>query len=1297
MAEDFIHLNCRSDMSLLEGCATMDKFCNLAHERGNPAIAFTEAGTVRGCVEFSVMARRAEIKPIYGATLFVCGDMTRRGLSPDERATITAGLRPSEYADAINAYEEQHGIMDKDPLTVWATTQEGMHNLFRLTSKSWVEGFYYVPRIDLKTLFEYNDGLMVGTGEMDSMLNKRGINGARKRALEMADSLWEVFGPDRFWVELQPHPIYEQEQANLFALDLLKRYKGARPLATQGPRYLHEGDEKYQRMLAAIGADRDKDLDECGMAGDSYWMKTRAEIAESFREYHSAIDDKTVKRAMDNTMLFKDMCTALIEPDRFKFDLVNVYVPPELNNDENAYIRQLCIEGWKWREMPKRIREYAASRGMTEQAAIELYKNRLKYELAALKRQKFTKYILMVRELYAWVRSKRIACGPGRGSAGGSLVNFLLGITSVDPVDNALLFERFINPNRIDMPDIDMDFEDARRYEVIDHLREKYGHNCVSQIATWGTLKGKACIKDVSRVLGIPQGEVSLVTNAVLERSSGDERASMTVMDSFDQFTVCKEFDKKYPAVRKYCERIEGLAKNLGTHAAGVICAPKPLMDVCPLETRNDPHGTGRIVVTAPPMSGAASLGLLKLDVLGLRTMTILRMSQEEVQRRHGVWVDLETVDVNDPFVLQGFTDHSYIGIFQYDSVSADKICRGVHFEKFEDVVAMTALNRPGTSRSGLATQYVARKKNPELVKETSMHPAVSKITEDTLGIIVYQEHVVKIFMDIAGFHPGHADALRSKISKRWGNETLGKERAQFIEGALKTTPGMDKKTAAKIMDAITFFGSYGFNKSHATSYGMIAYWCMYMKRRYPLEFYLGNLKCQSDHRKLQSIIKDARKNGILILPPDVSSSGVNFIIDDKANAIRGSLVDIKGVGDKAAASIMEHAPYKSLWDFLERVNRSAVNKGVVKSLALAGALDQYIPNMKFFIERFDVLWEMIKKAGKVDKQTGKWAWNDVKRLQLEDIINRSKALRDYGSEERTLIASKVNPLAFGKHPIDAYSDFMSKHCKHPIANMGDEDFFKDNDYDRKGGIWIAGIIVAIKLNQVGDFHNGEEPDEATKAKMGWGKRYANVNIEDASGEQHRCKIDWDIYDAHWHLIDSGVGTPVIAHVSVNGKFENLRAHFVINLEEYRKRIEAKAELNIWERIINGEHPSLMREWKSEQLKALALQDIERIKRKARKLAKKTRDGVSIRVVGVITNVRAKPDKNGKLMGFFGIIGVRGFVDCLCFGSHWKGIRGAIKVGNLVSISLAYKKGAAIYDGGRVQLIQESAPKKRAK
>jgi DNA polymerase-3 subunit alpha len=421
--------------------------------------------------------------------------------------------------------------------------------------------------------------------------------------------------------------------------------------------------------------------------------------------------------------------------------------------------------------------------------------------------------------------------------------------------------------------------------------------------------------------------------------------------------------------------------------------------------------------------------------------------------------INYETLELDGAETLQGFTDHDYVGVFQYDSPGADKICSGVEFTHFEDVAAMTALNRPGTARSGLAGQYVARKKDPKLVAKASYHPAVSRITSDTLGIIVYQEHVIKIFTEIAGFEPGTADSLRKKIAKKMGDETLGKEREKFIEGAMKRT-GMSKKAAGQIMDAITFFGSYGFNKSHATAYGMIAYWCMYMKIHYPLEFFKSLLYCEPKTERIQSVAKDAKAHNIEILPPDVSVSGEGFRIDDARGAIRGSLSDIKGVGKAAASSIMEHQPFTSFWDFMERVERRKVNKRVVYALALAGALDELLPNTRWFVENMDTIWEMKDKKTKLEP--------------LKALIERSARAPDYDPEERGLVASRVSPLAFGKHPVDAYGEFIERSVKVPLEPMGAEDFWDTHDSSVISGFWICGIIIEVRINQVGDFHSGE-------------------------------------------------------------------------------------------------------------------------------------------------------------------------------------------------------------------------------
>lgn len=1267
--ERFNHLHVHSDMSVLAGSATMRQYAEAVQERGHKGIAFTEYGTLRGISEFIGTARELKLKQVVGIEVYVCGNMRRRGLTPEDKEAIVEGLPRSKWKAAIEDYEVQHGIYDRQLLTVWARTNQGLQNLYRLSSRSWIEGFYYKPRIDLDELIKLREGLMVGTGCPSSPIHAPARVGRRKRALAVADRLWEAFGPDNMWLEVMPHAIYEQAQANRFTLELRKRWgKGARLLATQDAHYVAEGDHESQQMVSAIGDHGDRrPVEDYGLPGEDYWLKTRAEMAEGFAKHHGFISEANVKRALDNTVRFMNLVETTLEADRFQYIIPPVHVPLEFGGDEYAYMRDLCLKGWTWREMPRRAAEYAEAHGITYEAAVKVYTARLTKELGALKRQKFVVYILFVRELYGWVREQNIMCGPGRGSAAGSIVNYLLGITSVDPVEHGLLFERFISPARIDMPDIDMDFEDVRRDEIIQHLKDKYGEANTAQIATIGKLTGKACIRDVSRVLKIPNAEVGPVTKAILERSSGDERASATIEDSFKEFAVCRDFNKRHPEVLGYARNIEGLSKTLGIHAAGVVASPRPLEDILPLESRD--HKGVRVVVTAVDFWGAEGFGLLKLDVLALRTLTVLRVARDEIKRRHGIDINFEELDLDKVDVLQGFTDHNFVGIFQYDTPGADKICRGINFTHFEDVAAGTALNRPGTARSGLAGQYVARKKDPKLVAKAAYHPAVSKITSDTLGIILYQEHVIKIFTEIAGFEPGTADSLRKKIAKKMGDEALGKERENFIEGAMKNT-GMSKKQAAKIMDAITFFGSYGFNKSHSTAYGMIAYWCMFTKLNYPIEFFRALLFCEPKTEKIQAVAKDAKAHDIEILPPDVSVSGEGFTIDDERVAIRGSLSDIKGVGMGAATSIMANQPFSTFWDFMERVERRKVNKRVVHALALAGALDELLPNTRWFVENMDTIWDLKDKKTKVD--------------MLKELIERSADAPDYDPEERALVASRVSPLAFGKHPVDAYGDFIERSVKVPLAEMAAEDFWETHDSSIISGFWICGIIIEVRLNQVGDFHSGDPPDEAEKRRQGWGKQYANVNIEGVDGKQHRVKFGWDVFEDYRPIIiDGGKGTVVVAHVTGNKRWESLRAHLCVDLEDMRKRVAAGDTLDPWQLVVAGKHPARLYKFKSKRLREYSRVSIAEIRDEARAASKKAGKGISVvfRVIGVVTHVHEKLDRNDNRMGFFGILGVDGYIDALCFASVWPQVRKAIKAHRLIEIQLEYNRGQGIYSG----------------
>jgi DNA polymerase-3 subunit alpha len=1270
-AEDgFVHFHTHCDMSTLDGLGKIHEYADKAKRIGQGALAFTDHGTMRGYYTHHMDCSERGVKPIYGCEFYVSKNMRRKGLTDEEKADLTRGVPKNEQRARIVEYEEREGIRDRWHITVWALDDIGLKNLYKLTSASYIEGFYYKPRIDIDELIKHNEGLAVGTGCLSSPINDRVLNGQRREALREADRLFEAFG-ERCFIELQPHDLDMQRDTNRFALRLRERWgPDARFIATQDAHYVEQGDAPHHEVLLCIGTGKSlKDPDRFKFDGDEFYMKTRKEMRATFLKNHDFLGKKVIREALDTTVDLASTITAKVVIDHHKALVPDVPIPTEYGDERYRYLKDLCVAGWQWREIRQRAYAYAKREKMEPEDVLTMYRDRLKKELGSIKKLKFVGYFLIVRDLYDWVRKQEVMCGPGRGSAAGSLVSFLLGITAVDPIEHGLIFERFINPSRHDLPDIDMDFEDVRRQEIIEYLRQRYGADKVCQIATISKLSGKQCIKDVSRVLDVPYAAVNEVTASILERSSGDERASMTIEDSFKEFDICKKFNEKYPEVLHHAKRLEGMSKNLGIHAAGVVTSPVPLTDVIPLEIRKS-QGSD-IIVSAIDMYGVGAMGLLKLDVLGLRTLTVLNDCVKEVKRRHGVDIDLERLELNDPATLAGFTAHEYVGIFQYDSPGADKICAGVEFVHFEDIAAMTALNRPGTARSGLATQYVERKKNPKLVAKSSYHPAVSEITKDTLGIIVYQEHVLRIFTDIAGFMPSTADSLRKKIAKKFGDETIGKERENFIEGSVKHTPGMTREIAGKLMDAITFFGSYGFNKSHATAYGVIAYWGMWLKVHYPLEFYWALLKNEPQRIDIQQIAKDAKRHSIALLPPSVNSSGEHFRIDDKAVAIRGSLVDIKGCGEKAARTIMEAQPFKDFSDFLDRKG-SACHKGVVVALAKAGALDELLPNTRWFVEHAEELWPLFAKS-----KSG--------RASALEQLAQSKNEPQWDVEEAQLIASQVNPLAFGKHPIDAYKDFIERHINVPITSMSEEHFWKLRDGKT---ILIAGVIVEVKLNQIGDFHTGDLPSEDERKRMFWGRRYANVNVEDAGGKQNRIKFDFDIYDDTRHIIELGVGAPVLVMATANGKFENLRAHFAIDLEGMRRRLKKGEEGPVWEAILDGRHP----------IKYAPAKDDEVAKRRRTNAAfwKSPTGGI---FHGTVTNVRPRYDKKGGLMANFGMIDAKGrMMDCVCFASVWdESIAAVVTAGSTLSIQLERQtrrktdSTSAIFNGGTIKRHKRKA------
>lgn len=1235
MTEDLAYqeMRWRSEYSLLRAYGKMDDVVERAQQMGMPTVCLTEDGTMRGayhvnetCNLASSVEGSTPIRPIFGCLFNVVPDHTIKGLTQEQVDAATAGLtRPIDKRRAIKEAERKHNVQKVQTIAIRALDNTGLTNLYKLSSIAWTTGYYWNPRIDLATLKAHSEGLSIGIGGVDGVACEEIIAGRLGEGLDIIQDLSDAFS-GRLYLEIQPHPGTAHSALNRALLRIGKALD-IPVIAVNDVHYINEGDTDAHTIILCLRAKKALTDPDHPVSPTGYHLRTGREMLAAFQKHHPSLDVGAVTAAILRTTEVAERHQAKMVIDRFACLVPEVEYEHAKDRDDNAELRTLCVEGWVWRDIPGR----AAKLGIP----IRDYTARLHRELTAISNQKFPRYFLIVRDLINWSRSQGIPTGPGRGSAAGSLVCYLLGITAIDPMEHSLMFERFISPARIDMPDIDMDFADHRREEVINYLHDKYGHDKVSLIATIGRLKGKAALKDVSRVLGVPYAEVNEITGSIVERSSGDERASQTVMDSFKEFKVCQEFDRKYPRVLPLVMKLEGHAKQIGVHAAGVITSPDPLSQVVPVETHM--RNNSVIKLCAFDMYGAGAMGLLKLDVLGLRTLSVLGDAVDMIKERHGIDIDLESIDLNEQPVLDRFTDHEYVGIFQYDSTGAHAACEGIPFTSFEDIAAMTALNRPGTMRSGLATQFKKRKLNPALIKP--FHPLVDEICKDTLGILVYQEQVIRIFTEVAGYTPGTADSLRKKIAKKWGDEAIGRERQKFVEGAMAR--GVPEGDAGKLMDNITFFGSYGFNKSHASAYGAIAYWGMWLKHHYPLEFLWSLMKNEPKRPEIARFAKEAKRLGIGVLPPDINYSGVTFSIDADGN-IRSSLADVKNVGKTAIGTIVAEQPFTSVSDLIQRCSGRALNSRVLDSLIRAGAMRSLLPNTKWALEHIK------EKGGWLDlgrrKRSG---WEvDVDRMAAD-----SASLPDYSEEDALYIASEVSPLGGGKHPMTIYDGL----CEAVMPDTPWVALDRDDFWDRKTA-YVKGVLIEIKYNQVGDFHT-VEPDDAEKQRIGWGKRYSNVNLEDESGTQHRIKVDTDIFEDFREIIDKGVGTCVAMHVSVNKRFHSIKAHYMADLEVMRQKHKLGLPLATWERCVSlSDHP------------ARSL--------KSAKPFPGARRGRH-RLTGYITNVKTTFDKNGNQMAFFGLEdGYGGHADIVAFASTYDFHAHAIQRGARVEVAVKGDRGS---------------------
>ncbi|MBI4778389.1 DNA polymerase III subunit alpha [Candidatus Desantisbacteria bacterium] len=890
----FVHLHTHSEYSLLDGAAKVEALLERAHKLKMPALAITDHGNMFGAIEFYKYAYKIGVKPIIGCELYI---------APASRFDRNA------QQGAVTNY---HGVC-------LVKNEEGYKNLMKLVSIGYTEGFYYKPRIDKEVLSQYSKGLIFMSGCIKGEISSLILHGQDNDARIVAREYQKMFGEGNFYLELHSHGLREEAVVNQHLLGMSIDL-GIPLAAANDIHYLLKEDASAHDVLLCIQTNKHvADTDRLRFSSNEFYLKTYEEMNELFSQFPEAIS---------NTIEIAKKCNLELE---FGHIHIPHYHTPE-DIPLNDYLRQLCMERLEER-YPGIVNIDEPSPDDVPQAS-SLKKdneilNRLNHELQIISQMRYPGYFLIVWDLINYAKQKGIPVGPGRGSAAGSIVSYLLGITDIDPIRYNLLFERFLNPERVSMPDIDIDFCYERRDEVIEYVTSKYGKDRVAQIITFGSMLAKGVIRDVGRALDIPYGEVDKIAKLI------PNELQITLTESIKRVPELAQIYEEGGIKQRLIEtalKLEGLVRHASTHAAGVVIAGSPLTEFAPLYCDQKSPG----IITQYAKDEIESIGLLKMDFLGLKTLTLIRNIITILKEKKGIDIDISKIPLDDTKTFQLLCVGETIGVFQLESSGMRELTRKLQPDVFEDLIALVALYRPGPLNSGMVDEFVQSKHGKKI---KYLHPKLKHILEETYGVMVYQEQVMNIAVVLGGFSLAQADELRRAMSKKVP-EKMEKMKKLFVEGA--SNNGLFPEMATKIFDLMAKFAEYGFNKSHSAAYALIAYQTAYLKAHFPVEFMAALLTAELGNiDKISFYIAECKRMGIAVLPPDVNQSDLSFT--PIKESIRFGLNGIKNVGSIAILSIIkarEVEPFKSIYDFCKRVDSRTVNKRVIESLINCGGFD---------------------------------------------------------------------------------------------------------------------------------------------------------------------------------------------------------------------------------------------------------------------------------------------------------------------------------------------------------------------